>query len=168
MKKALLLLAIATMATNLMAAGDPGNGEEAKADVTVRAEIISDNLKITDVYGKPLVLDLGQAFFGEATTLFNEVEYKVSAKNAVTKDINLTMALGTNSLDIYNTTAGIDPTQAGADEKLKVTLNLDNTTKVIKSNKKEARGTISGSTVTTTTSKGGVYVNKVLLTATVQ
>ncbi len=173
MKKLLLIAALATMATTAMAA-NPGKDTVATADVTVRAEIIGEGLKITDVYGKPLLLDLGKAFEGEATTLFNEIEYKVSSKAAAeTNPIKLDIKLAADTLDIVNTTAGIDPIKANDNHKLTVNLSLDGkkgsepSKKEILVGQTEVRGTISGSTVTTASSKKGVYVNKIALTATV-
>ena len=166
MKKLLLIAVLATMATTAMAE-NLTSGTKAESKVEVRAEIVSGGLKITDIYGKPLILDLGQANQGEATNLSNTIEYKVTAKDAaVASPIELTMDLAAK-LDIYNSSA--DLTNGGTEnDKLNVVLTLDNKSKSIATQQKEVVGTISGATKTTQESTPGKYSNTTLLTATVQ
>ena len=58
MKKLLFVTALLAMGTMAMGAA-PVQNDTTTADVEVRAEIVDDSLVITDIYGKPLLLNFG-------------------------------------------------------------------------------------------------------------
>ena len=165
MKKLLLIAVLATMATTAMAV-NPKQGTKVESKVEVRAEIVSGGLKITDIYGKPLILDLGQANQGEITNLSNTIEYKITSKAAAeTSPINLSVELKDTTLAIYN--ANADLTANNANDKLDVTLYLDKATKTIAIGEQVVTGTITGATKTNAGNTVGRYSNSTYITATV-
>lgn len=99
MKKLLFvaaLMALGTMTFGADATLGPQSGDKATADVEVRAEIVDDSFTITDIDGKPLVLDFGklakdQDANGKVWTA--EVEYKITATKAPDNDTVFDVAL---------------------------------------------------------------------------
>lgn len=96
MKKLLMIGAILALGTTM--AYGAAVTEKATADVTVKAQIVSDNLIITDLNGNPIILDfkkVNQLQETGTTTAF--VDYKVSyigGSELTGKTSNLTMKLG--------------------------------------------------------------------------
>lgn len=94
MKKLLMLGAILVM--GVMAYGKVE--ENTTADVTVKAQIVSDNLTITDLNGNPIILDfkkVNQLQTSGTTTAY--VDYKVTyvgSEGLTGTESNLTMKLG--------------------------------------------------------------------------
>lgn len=167
MKKLLLIAALATMATTAMAV-NPAKDTKVKTDVIVKAEIVSGGLKITDIDGRPLVLDLGQANQGEETSLANSVEYKITAKEAAaTNPIKLNMAFESKEINLYNNIPNVAGTAIDVKDTLKATLILDADAKEIAVGATETTGKIFGKTNTTAANNAGKYKGNAVLTATV-
>lgn len=84
MKKLLFVTALLAMGTMAMGA-NPTQIAESKAEVLVKAQIVDDFFKITDIDGNPLVLDFKELPKMNYTNNIAKasVEYKVTAKEAI-------------------------------------------------------------------------------------
>lgn len=94
MKKLLMLGAILVMGA--MAYGETVS-ESANADVTVKAQIVAENLVISDLNGNPIILDFKKVNQRQQTgTTTAYVDYKVTyiGTETLDKTNNLTMKLG--------------------------------------------------------------------------
>ena len=174
MKKLLFVTALLAMGTMTMGAMDLSEKDSTEADVTVIAEIVEDSLVITDIYGKPLVLDFGKIQKGaevNGTKLWTaEVEYKITAKDTMTADETIDVKLGgtTSGTEVAEVILKpINNTNAG--NILTAKLSLDEASKTMKAGKDEVRGVILGSIDESLKDKAeGVYKNTTILTATVK
>ena len=165
MKKLLLILALATITTTAMAGHLSGNNGE--AEITVKAKIISGGLKITDITGSPLVLNLGRANAGEATPLSSSVKYKITSKGSASTDETINIKLAAPEVKIYKEGTN-QSTPSNENGTLTVALTLDSETKPLTTGTTEVIGEIYGSTTTNIATEVGNYEGKTLLTATVQ
>lgn len=164
MKKLLFVTALLAMGTMAMGAA-PKQDDTTTADVEVRAEIVEDSLVITDIYGKPLLLNFGpiQKTIDKVWTA--QVEYKVSAGTATTGDTELTMALGTpdGKVTLKHVNSALQQ-----DNTLDSVVTLDADQKVMKKGATEVRGKIFGSIAGDLSKKQkGMYREYTTLTATV-
>ena len=173
MKKLLFVTALLAMGT--MAMGATPNlsvKDDAKAEVKVRAEIVNDKFKITDIYGQPLILDFHEVMQDANTDVSTSVRYKVTTKAPFDgKTAKFTMAIvGDNTADGVGkkvTIKHVNPEKT-TDNTLDVTLGLDNETKYLLEGESEFQGIISGNIHTDTTNKAlGEYIGYATLTATV-
>ena len=88
MKK--LLMAMAVLAVGATAFGAE---KTATADVRVRAELVNEGLIISDIDGRPIVLDFKKINVSRTTEAAATVEFKVESTGEIKKG-NLTLALG--------------------------------------------------------------------------
>lgn len=95
MKKLLMLGAILALGTTMAYGAEEMTGEdEATADVKVKAELVAENLVITDLNGKPIVLDFGKVNQVQTTGVSNASEgYKVTYLGNTISNGKLTMEL---------------------------------------------------------------------------
>ena len=173
MKKLLLIAALATMATTAMAAS------QTKAEVLVKAEIVNESLKITDIDGNPLVLDFKKLPKRNYSKDMAEahVEYKITSNvPAETDPINLGMSFtsyvspenntGINRIEIVNENIS---GAVGVNDKVEVNLALDSDTKTIAAKESTAVGQINGTINTDLSAKNvGLYTGKVFLRAEIK
>lgn len=90
MKKLLLLAAVLTLGTSALAA-------DATSTVRVRAEVTDDALVISDLSGRPLLLDFGKVpktFTGKANA---KIDFKIAAADGTTTFSKFDLKLGGNT-----------------------------------------------------------------------
>lgn len=94
MKK--LLFVTALLALGTMAFGEnPPQGTKAAATVEVKAKIVDGNFIISDIDGKPIVIDFGELYADQAQSAVAYVDYKVTSKVAAATDpIKFDITLG--------------------------------------------------------------------------
>ncbi len=181
MKKLLFVTALLAMGTMAMGQ-NPSQGEKSKAEVLVKAQIVDDFFKITDINGNPLVLDFGRVPKADYSKGIIEepkatVEYKVTATEVVDPELKLTMSLtsyehpddetATNTVIISKD--GVATGDLTENERIEVKLSLDNTEKVMKAQQSKVVGKLNGAikaNLSSTTE--GAYSGKVFLVATVK
>ncbi len=179
MKKLLFVTALLALGTTAFAV-NPTADQDVKAEVLVKAQIVDDLLKITDIDGNPLVLDFKKVPRRDYSTgemVKAHVEYKITATDkAETNPIKLNMSFtsfnspqdntGINTVEIVN--EDIEGA-ATANDKVKVNLSLDAETKEIAIDQTTAVGKINGTINTNLKEKNpGLYTGKVYLFADVQ
>ena len=183
MKKLLFITALLTLGVNAFATPITPNGtdHDTKAEVLVKAQIVDDVLKITDIDGNPLVLDFKKVpkkdykTAGEIVKAY--VEYKITATDVITSGpMNLNMSLTSFTSPQDNTS--IDKvtikntevtTVTDKVDTVEVQLGLDAKTKVIADGQREAVGRIDGIIADDLSDNSvGVYTGKVFLFADVQ
>lgn len=170
MKK--LLFIVALMALGTVAFGEakdptkgPQSGDTSEAQVLVKAQITDDSFTITDVYGKPLILDFGklaknQSEPGKVWTA--EVEYKITATKAPENQTKFWLALEDEQVSLKHVNNELKTT-------LKANLALDKTSKVMAAHKDTVTGFISGSISENISAKEtGMYKTTTTLTAVVE
>ena len=174
MKKLLFVTALLAMGTMAMGATPNLSAkDDAKAEVKVRAEIVNDKFKITDIYGQPLILDFHEVMQDANTDVSTSVRYKVTTKAPFDGETaKFTMAIvGDNTANGVGkkvTIKHVNPAKTGKNSTLPVTLGLDNETKYLLKGESEFQGIISGNIHADTTSKElGEYIGYATLTATV-
>lgn len=181
MKKLLLAAALMALGATSYAELTPdGATQDVKSEVLVRAQIVDDVLKITDIYGNPLVLDfkrLPKQDYSKDVAKAS-VEYKITAKEALAGDMNLNMSL--TAFEKPEDTTGIrtvkitkeeitNKAAATVNQKVTVNLSLDSDKKVIPAKQKTAIGRINGIINSDLSNKEtGTYTGKVYLYADVQ
>lgn len=176
MKKLLFVTALLAMGTMAMGAKDLTTGENTEAQVEVRAEIVNESLTITDIYGKPLLLNFGRIQKNTEDTGAKvwtaEVEYKITANDLMSNEEKIDVKLG-------GTTTGTEVAEVilkhsnnnktGKNATITAKLTLDEATKTIAQGKDEVRGRIDGSIDESLKEKElGTYSVFTTLTATVQ
>ena len=181
MKKLLFVTALLAMGT--MAMGEnPTQGQESKAEVLVKAQIVDDFFKITDIDGNPLVLDFKELPKMDYSKNIAKasVEYKVTAKeeiavNPVTLEMSLTSFKNPQSkaristVDIINENVTVADGNVTATDKITVNLGLDEPTKTMGVKETVVVGKLTGTINSNlTTNNTGDYSGKVFLVATVQ
>ena len=181
MKKLLFVTALLAMGTMAMGA-NPTQNAESKAEVLVKAQIVDDFFKITDIDGNPLVLDFKRVpkadySQGKLEEPKATVEYKVTATEPVSPQLTLNMSLtsyehpedktGINTVTISKD--GVAVADLTANERIEVKLSLDNNKKVMKQNQSIVVGKLNGAIKEDLTGKTtGAYSGKVFLVATVE
>lgn len=183
MKKLLFVTALLAMGTMAMGV-DPSSGAESKAEVLVKAEIVDDFFKITDIDGNPLVLDFKELPKMNYTNNIAKasVEYKVTAKEAIA-DSAVELAMSLTSFENPESKDGVskvilkneDSTAAQQDpiendpNRIEANLGLDKATKKMEINQTTVVGKINGTINTDLSAKNtGDYSGKVFLVATVK
>ncbi len=171
MKKLLFIVSLMMLGANAFAVTDPtagpAKGDSVTADVLVQAEITADSFTITDVFGKPLVLDFGklaqdQDTAGKVWTA--EVEYKITATKAPTNNTKFLLSLGDKEVILKHVNNNLTQNNT-----LTATVALDKDTKIMKANTEVVTGLISGSIKENLKDKAtGMYKETTQLTATVQ
>ncbi|MCF2612143.1 hypothetical protein [Fusobacterium perfoetens] len=183
MKKLLFVTALLAMGT--MAMGEnPTQNAESKAEVLVKAQIVDDLFKITDIDGNPLVLDFKELPKMNYTNNIAKasVEYKVTAKEAIV-DSAVELAMSLTSFENPESKDGVskvilkneDSTAAQQDpiendpNRIEANLGLDKATKKMEINQTTVVGKINGTINTDLSDKNtGDYSGKVFLVATVK
>ena len=183
MKKLLFVTALLAMGTMAMGA-NPSQHAESKAEVLVKAQIVDDFFKITDIDGNPLVLGFKELPKMNYTNNIAKasVEYKVTAKEAIVDSaVELAMSLtsfenpeskdGVSTVILKNedsTAAQQDPI-ANDPNRIEANLGLDKATKKMEINQTTVVGKINGTINTDLSAKNtGDYSGKVFLVATVK
>lgn len=189
MKKLLFVTALLAMGTMAMGV-DPSSGAESKAEVLVKAEIVDDFFKITDIDGNPLVLDfkrLPKMDYSKNIAKAS-VEYKVTASTKIENVSGITLGMTLTSFETpeskvedtpidtkvnfvniinENVTAANGPVPDA--DKIKVNLGLDANEKTMKKDQSVVVGKITGTINSNlTTNNTGDYSGKVFLVATVK
>lgn len=178
MKKLLLLATLATMTTTALAV-NPGKDTVTKAEVLVKAEVVEDFFKITDIDGNPLVLDFKKLPKRDYTKDMAKtyVEYKITGNapaetTGITLNMNLTSYTSPDNNSTVNTVEIINEniaTTATDKDKITVNLALDSATKTIGTGETTAVGRINGAINSNlSTNNTGLYSGKVFLMAKVQ
>lgn len=181
MKKLLFVTALLAMGTMAMGA-NPGSGEESKAEVLVKAQIVDDFFKITDIDGNPLVLDFKELPKMDYSTNIAKasVEYKVTAKEAIAEPgVTLNMSLtsfenpqskeAVSTVDIINENVTTATGNVANEDKIQVNLGLDKATKTMAKDETVVVGKITGVINSNLSSNHtGDYSGKVFLVATVK
>lgn len=141
MKKLLLLTGILSL-TAVAFGANPDSGTEASSNVEVRAEVVDDSLVISDIYGKPLLLDFGKIQkSATAPTVVAEVDYKVTSSAEIeTSNLGLTMQLNGGKDELV-----IPHVNMASQDSLTAKVKLDKTTGSIPVGSNEYRGKIIGS-----------------------
>lgn len=186
MKKLLFVTALLAMGTMAMGETDPDSlqSKEVKAEVLVKAQLVDDFLKITDIDGNPLVLDFKKVPKLDYTAQGIEVpqasvEYKVTANDTMTREVTLNMSLTSYEHPEDNTGIvgnivtiskdGVATGNLGETEKIDVNLSLDAEQKTIKQGQKVVVGKLNGAIKQKLTDKTtGKYFGKVFLRAEIQ
>lgn len=173
MKKLLFITALLAMGTMAMGA-NLAKDNKANAEVKVRAEIVDDKFKITDIYGQPLILDFHEVPKDTAINVVTSVRYKVTANAEFdgTQSAEFKMEIlgdakedGTHGKTVELTHVNPEITTSN---KLTATLGLDADTKYLLVGEKEFQGVISGKMQADTSSnETGEYLGYATLTATV-
>lgn len=183
MKKLLFVTALLAMGTMAMGANLIQNAES-KAEVLVKAQIVDDFFKITDIDGNPLVLDFKELPKMNYTNNIAKasVEYKVTAKEAIV-DSAVELAMSLTSFENPESKDGVskvilkneDSTAAQQDpiendpNRIEANLGLDKATKKMEINQTTVVGKINGTINTDLSAKNtGDYSGKVFLVATVK
>ncbi len=183
MKKLLFVTALLAMGTMAMGA-NPTQNAESKAEVLVKAQIVDDFFKITDIDGNPLVLDFKELPKMNYTNNIAKasVEYKVTAKEAIA-DSAVELAMSLTSFENPESKDGVskvilkneDSTAAQQDpiendpNRIEANLGLDKATKKMEINQTTVVGKINGTINTDLSAKNtGDYSGKVFLVATVK
>lgn len=170
MKKLLFIVSLMMLGANAFAAdpvAGPATGDKVTADVLVQAEITADSFTITDIFGKPLVLDFGklakdQDTAGKVWTA--EVEYKITATKAPTDAKTFNVELGKTTVTLKHVNNKLTQNNT-----LEATVALDEATKTMEANTDVVTGLISGSIKEDLKDKVvGMYKETTTLTATVQ
>lgn len=157
MKKLLLLSSLLALGATTFAASAP---------VKIQAEITADNLIISDINGRPILLDFGKISNAATTASNAQVEYKVTSTSAVVGDTTLGMEL----------TGGEEPVLAHTNQTISdtiaTTIALDKAEGAIAAGGTEYRGFIRGTILGDTTGSkdktAGMYEGQSELTVTVQ
>lgn len=89
MKKLLMAMAILAVGTTAF-----GVDQTADAPVRVRAELVSQNLVISDIDGRPILLDFQKISKSEAGPRHAFVDFKVEATSQITGVNNMKFVLG--------------------------------------------------------------------------
>ncbi|MFR4520826.1 MAG: hypothetical protein ACLT40_12815 [Fusobacterium sp.] len=169
MKKLLFITALLAMGT--MAFGNPNVGEKANANVEVKARIVDGNFIISDIDGKPIVLDFGDIYAGQKQSAVTYVDYKVTSKEAAKTDpIKFDITLGGNGSADKQTDVIISTDKGGTNGSMKAVLGLSEYKGIIEVDKTEYRGRINGTIANTEFSTGkpvGTYLGNTKLEITV-
>ena len=157
MKKLLLLSSLLALGATTFAASAP---------VKIQAEITADNLIISDINGRPILLDFGKISNAATTASNAQVEYKVTSTSAVTGDTTLVMELtGGETPVLAHTNQTISDTIA-------TTIALDKEEGTIAAGGTEYRGFIRGTILGDQTGSNGkelgMYEGQSELTVTVK
>lgn len=163
MKKLLLLSSLLALGATTFAAT---SGDSASAPVKIQAEITADNLIISDINGRPILLDFGKISNAATTASNAQVEYKVTSTSAVVGDTTLGMEL----------TGGEEPVLAHTNQTISdtiaTTIALDKAEGAIAAGGTEYRGFIRGTILGDTTGSkdktAGMYEGQSELTVTVK
>ncbi|MGL4652153.1 hypothetical protein [Cetobacterium sp.] len=155
MKKLLLVSSLLVLGATTFAASAP---------VKIQAEITADNLIISDINGRPILLDFGKISNAATTASNAQVEYKVTSTSAVTGDTTLEMELtGGETPVLAHTNQTISDTIA-------TTIALDKATGTIADGGTEYRGFIRGTIngADSNAKTAGMYEGQSELTVTVK
>lgn len=121
MKK--LLMAMAILAVGATAFGAvQGEGKE---PVKVKAELVDEKLEISDIDGRPILLDFGKISKSRTTEALATVEFKVTSTGAVTAD---TLKLELGGVSSTANTANVEITHINptiTDNSMTAKLGLD-------------------------------------------
>lgn len=171
MKKLLFIVSLMMLGANAFAADatvGPASGDKATAEVLVKAEITDDSFTITDIFGKPLVLDFGRLAKtqAEGKVWTAEVEYKITATKAPDTEKTFDVALKDTTVKLKHVNNALPNDGKNI---LTSTLALDEESKVMAGGTDVVTGFISGSIVENIKDKvTGMYQERTELTATVQ
>lgn len=158
MKKILLLLSLCVLGGTALATETSNS-----APVKIQAEIISDNIMISDINGRPILLDFGKISTAKKDGSSNaQVQFKVSVaglSGSTTK--SLTLKLGDEN-------PVLKPTNLASSTTLTSKLGLDKTEGQVTDTKTEYRGFINGSIAATSSQSAapGMYEGQSELTVT--
>lgn len=130
MKKLLLL-------GSIMIVGATAFAESVSAPVKIRAEIVADNLIISDINGRPILLDFGKISNVKETASNAEVEYKITSTSEVTEDMNLGIVLNSETPVLGHVNQAID-------QSIETKIALDKKIGSIPTGGTEYRGVIKG------------------------
>lgn len=117
------------MATAILALGVTAFGVDKTASepVKVRAELVQQDLEISDIDGRPILLDFGKIATSRKTDALATIEFKVEATGEITNVTGMTFELGkatdaTNPAEVE--IVHIDPT-VGTQNTMTAKLGLD-------------------------------------------
>ena len=170
MKKLLFVTALLAMGTMAMGA-NPKTGYSQQANVQVQAQIVDDQFTITDIYGKPIVVDFGKLYNNQTTSAVTFVEYKVTSKEAaIKKPIEFTIALGGKTAADQKTEVTISTDKAAPNGSMKAVLGLSEYAGEIKAGARDYIGRIDGTLANSeiTGKPVGLYVGATQLEITVK
>lgn len=159
MKKLLLVGALLALGATAFAV-NPAKDTQTTANVEVRAEITDDFFIISDIYGKPIVVDFGRLFADQKQSAVTFVDYKVTAKEAAeTNDIAFDITLGEKKNEPTEVVIETDKDPKNDKGRMKSFVSLSEYAGEIKVGENEYRGRING-TISVDELKGkqvGVY-----------
>lgn len=142
MKKLLFITALLAMGT--MAFGANPTEGKASANVEVKAKIVDGNFIISDIDGKPIVVDFGELYADQTKSAVTYVDYKVTSKvAAVTNPIKFKITLGGKANAPTEVTISTDRT-ALTGASMKANLALSEYNGEIATGAKEYIGRIDG------------------------
>lgn len=182
MKKLLFIAALTMLGANAFAAVTPDTTKhDVKEEVLVRAQIVDEVLKITDIDGNPLVLDFKKVpkknYQTSVEKVKAHVEYKITATEEITGGpMNLNMSLTSfnkpeSNEAISKVTIKNEDVETAQDkiDVIEVKLGLDAAEKQIADGAREVVGRIDGIIADDLSDNSvGVYTGKVFLFADVQ
>lgn len=170
MKKLLLVGALLALGVTAFGA-NPEAGKKTTANVEVRAEITDDFFVISDIYGKPIVVDFGKIHNTQDQSAVTFVDYKVTAKAKAENDpIKFDITLG-GSPNAENPTPVIISSNLGdPNNKMKAFVALSEYEGIIQKDEKEYRGRINGTLAKDefANKPAGVYTGNTKLEITVK
>lgn len=148
MKKLLLVGALLALGATVFGANPTAGTAEgvAKTNVEVKAEITDDFFIISDLYGKPIVVDFGKIHNTQEQSAVTFVDYKVTAKSAAETDpIKFDISLGKKTSANDPTPVTISTNLAGnKTSSMVASLVLSDYEGQIEVAQKEYRGRITG------------------------
>lgn len=168
MKKLLFVTALLAMGTMAMGAQNPEAGYSQQANVQVQAQIVDDQFTITDVYGKPIIVDFGKFYNNQTTSAVTFVEYKVTSKEAALEPgIAFDITLGGKASATDKTEVAISTDK---DNSMNAVLVLSEYEGEIKKGTRDYIGRIDGTIANTeiTGKPVGLYVGATQLEITVK
>lgn len=173
MKKLLLvgaLLALGATAFGATPSLSDLEDKKTSANVEVRAEITDDFFIISDIYGKPIVVDFGKIHNTQEQSAVTFVDYKVTSKEAITEgDINFDITLGKKASANQPTPVKISSNLGDKSNAMTAYVVLSEYEGLIEKGEREYRGRING-TLAQTEFNGkpvGVYTGNTELEITV-
>ena len=147
MKKLLLVGALLALGATAFGANPTAGTAEgvATAKVDVKAEITDDFFVISDIYGKPIIVDFGKIQKEKKDSAVTFVDYKVTAKEAAVGDaIKFDITLGGKGKDEVTPVTISTNLADKTNGSMTATLGLSSYEGQIDVAKKEYRGRITG------------------------